>query len=164
MWVYAYIHVSSLKMRSRLQFYLFLYEMEFFIFCKHPMDRHFLYSYLGAENLMPISYYGGGKQGLQHQYQMVWDLPPGQYIYISTGWHKKNAANFQLKKAWFYFRSTFLKFCMQVQMASNITYIKSKKPPRLACGHQPPRRVGDDMGTEAHDYIFSRKNVGNFPK
>ena len=28
-----------------------------------------------------------------------------------TGRPKKNAANFQLKKAWFFFRSIFLKFC-----------------------------------------------------
>ena len=38
-----------------------------------------------------------------------------------------------------FFRSIFLKFCMQVPMASNIIYIKSKNPPRKAYGRQPPR-------------------------
>ena len=29
-----------------------------------------------------------------------------------------------------------------------------KKPPRLVRGHQPPRRVVDQMGSEAHSHKF----------
>ena len=51
---------------------------------------------------------------------------------LCTVCSKKNAANFQMKSFRFFLRSTFLKFCMQVPMTSNITYVKSKKPPRMA--------------------------------
>ena len=37
-----------------------------------------------------------------------------------------------MKKVEFFFRSIFLKFCMQVPMTSIIAYIKSKNPPRMA--------------------------------
>ena len=37
-----------------------------------------------------------------------------------------------------------------VAMISNIIYMKSKNPPRLGRGYQPPRRMVDEMGTEAH--------------
>ena len=91
-------------------------------------------------------------------------------IYIAsssacTGWHKKNAANFQLKKAWFFFfRSIFLNFYMHVAMVSNIIYKKSKKSRRPGRGYQPPRRGAPEIGSEAHDYSFPRKKVGNFRK
>ena len=39
---------------------------------------------------------------------------------------------------------------MQVPMTSNFTYMKSKNPPRIGRGYQPPRRVVDERGTEAH--------------
>ena len=47
----------------------------------------------------------------------------------STVCSKKNAANFQMKSFQLFFRSTFLKFCMQVVMASNIL-----KKTAAACG------------------------------
>ena len=45
---------------------------------------------------------------------------------------KNNAANFQRKKAWFFWRSMFLKFCMQVPMLYMYAYQKSKKSRRVA--------------------------------
>ena len=68
----------------------------------------------------------------------------------STVCSKKNAANFQMKSFQLFFRSTFLKFCMQVVMASNIIYVNSKYPPRLGRGHQPPRRAANWIATSAH--------------
>ena len=38
-----------------------------------------------------------------------------------------------------------MKFCMQVPMTSIITYIKSKKPPRLVCSRQPPRAAAAEF-------------------
>ena len=86
------------------------------------------------------------------------------YLYLefwSTVCSKKNAANFQMNFFRFFLRSTFLKFGMQVAMASNITYIKSKKPPRLVRGHQPPRRAADWIGTCArYSYVLDITALG----
>ena len=43
---------------------------------------------------------------------------------VQLGWPKNIAANFQMDSFQFFFRSIYLKICMQVAMISNITYIK----------------------------------------
>ena len=37
-----------------------------------------------------------------------------------------------MKKAWFFWRSIFMKIYMQVPIINKVTYIKSKNPPRMA--------------------------------
>ena len=49
--------------------------------------------------------------------------------YSVTG---KECSKFSNEKFWVFFRSIFLKFYMQVPMTSDIIYIKSKNPPRMA--------------------------------
>ena len=48
---------------------------------------------------------------------------------------------------------------MQVPMTSNFTYMKSKNPPRIGRGCQPPRREDDQIVGGAHDYSFVPKKV-----
>ena len=72
---------------------------------------------------------------------------------------KKNVLSFLMKKVCFFFRSIFLKFCMQVPEAFIITYIKSEKSRRLLRGHQPPRREAAEIGTRAHlhDFVLEKE-------
>ena len=49
-----------------------------------------------------------------------------------------------------------MKFCMQVPIVSNNIYIKSKNPPRIGGGRQPPRRGADEIATCAHCGYFEQ--------
>ena len=51
------------------------------------------------------------------------------YVEVVQGGPKRMQQIFNLKKLGFFFRSIFLRFCMEVPMISNIIYVKSKNSP-----------------------------------
>ena len=71
---------------------------------------------------------------------------------------QKQCTTALIEKSRVFFRSIFLKFCMQVPTIYMITYIKSEKMPRLVRGRQPPRAAATQFAL-ARTSMISYYNI-----
>ena len=82
------------------------------------------------------------------------------FIFYMYRVHQKQCSKFSNEKS-LVFLTVNLNEILQAStyMVSIVTYIKSKNPPRLVCGRQPPRAASDQSGTCAHysDALYRKK-------